>query len=340
MCAICLIFGALQSSFPRSCCHGSESMGILRSLNLLALVSLGTVFVGAHAADKAFPSLDSSLDPALQQALIESLQKLGLKDAVAAKHLAVSLVDITDPYYPRMAEVNGDVMLYAASLPKIAILFGALQKAHDGLLTLDAAMRDQLVSMIRHSSNVDASEVLSIVGEEYLAELLQSEGYEFYKPGRGGLWVGKSYGKGPAWRRDPLFNISHGASSREVARFYYMLATNRLVSPQSCAIMKEILSKPAISHKFVSGIRSIHPDARIYRKSGTWRTYHSDSAIIERDGKQYIIVALANDPNGSKWLEKIIVEIDKIIFANDTVDRVAHAGWGESSPHETEALLH
>ena len=100
-------------------------MGILRSLNLLALVGLGTVFVDANGADKAFPTLDSSVDPALQQALVESLQKLGLEDAVAAKHLAVSLVDITDPYDPRMAEVNGNVMLYAASLPKIAILFVA-----------------------------------------------------------------------------------------------------------------------------------------------------------------------------------------------------------------------
>ena len=70
------------------------------------------------------------------------------------------------------------------------------------------------------------------------------------------------------------------------------------------------------------------------------RTYHSDSAIIERDGKQYIIVALANDPNGSKWLEKIIVEADRIIFANDTVELVAHAGSGESSPHEAEPLRH
>ncbi len=292
-------------------------MEILRSLNLLLLVGLAMVFVSPAAEAIEFSTLNSAIDWELQQAMDKSLQELRLAQAVAEKRLAVSLVDITDPYHPRMAEVNGNVMLYAASLPKIAILFGALQKAHDGQLTLDAAMREKLVNMIRHSSNVDASEVLSIVGEEYLAELLQSEGYEFYKPERGGLWVGKSYGKGPAWKRDPLFNISHGASSREVSRFYYMLATNRLVSPQSCAIMKEILSKPAVSHKFVSGIRSVHPDARIYRKSGTWRTYHSDSAIIERDGKQYIIVALANDPNGSEWLEKIAVEMDKIILAND-----------------------
>lgn len=314
-------------------------MGILRSLNLLLLVSLATVFVGTAATGSEFPTLGAAIDHGLQQAMDKSLQKLRLGHAVAEKRLAVSLVDITDPYHPRMAEVNGNVMLYAASLPKIAILLGAMHKVHEGLLTLDGEMRTKLVNMIRHSSNADASEILSIVGEEYLAELLQSEDYEFYKPDQGGLWVGKSYGKGPAWKRDPLFNISHGASSREVSRFYYMLATNRLVSPQSCTIMREILSKPAISHKFVSGIRSVHPDARIFRKSGTWRSYHSDSAIIERDGKKYIVVALANDPNGGKWLEKIVVEMDKIIHGSDAAGRVALSAIGALAV-QTKPVLH
>ena len=168
---------------------------------------------------------------------------------------------------------------------------------------------------------------------------MQSEDYEFYKPDQGGLWVGKSYSNEPAWNRDPLFSISHGASSREVSRFYYMLATDRLVSAQSCAIMREILSNPAINHKFVSGIRSVHPDARIFRKSGTWRSYHSDSAIIERDGKKYIVVALANDPNGGKWLEKIVVEMDKIILGSDAAGRVALSAIGALAV-QTKPVLH
>lgn len=306
---------------------------------MLLLVALASVSVSTAVAGSEFPTLDSAIDHELQQAMDRSLQELQLNRAVAEKRLAVSLVDITDPYHPHMAEVNSNVMLYAASLPKIAILLGAMHKAHNGLLTLDVDMYGKLVNMIRHSSNADASEVLSLVGEGYLAELLQSEGYEFYKPDRGGLWVGKSYGRGPAWKRDPLFNISHGASSYEVSRFYYMLATNRLVSAEHSAIMREILSKPAINHKFVSGIRSVHPDARILRKSGTWRTYHSDSAIIERDGKQYIIVALANDPNGGKWLEKIIIEMDKIILGSGTPERVAHSAAAVLSA-ATAPLLH
>jgi beta-lactamase class A len=43
----------------------------------------------------------------------------------------------TDPYKPRVAEVNGDVMPYAASLPKIAIALGAFVQMERGKMTMD-----------------------------------------------------------------------------------------------------------------------------------------------------------------------------------------------------------
>ena len=56
------------------------------------------------------------------------------------------------------------------------------------------------------------------------------------------------------------------------------------------------------------------PTAKIYRKSGTWRDYHSDSALIERnDGRKYIAVSLAQATNGSSLLKQIIVKLDKVI---------------------------
>jgi beta-lactamase class A len=77
--------------------------------------------------------------------------------------------------------------------------------------------------------------------------------------------------------------------------------------------MKAILADPAIKHKFVKGLQSKHPDSRIYRKSGTWKQYHSDSAIIEHDGHRYIAVALAKSPLGGKWLSDLIVAMDDLI---------------------------
>ena len=72
-----------------------------------------------------YPSLWESFDPRLQDRLDATLTDLGLDTAVDKRQLSVALVDVTDPEEPRVASVNGDEMLYAASLPKIAILLGA-----------------------------------------------------------------------------------------------------------------------------------------------------------------------------------------------------------------------
>jgi len=222
------------------------------------------------------------------------------------------LVDITDPSFPRMAYVNPNEMMYAASLPKIAILLGAFERISKGEMTLDAATRHKLVQMIRNSSNHAATEILNKVGKAYLADLLQSPRYRLYDPERnGGLWVGKEYSKSGTWKRDPLHNLSHGATALQVARFYYLLQTGRLVSPELSREMKTILGNPAIEHKFVKGLKSVHPESRIYRKSGTWRQYH---AIIEHDGRRYIAVALAKSPRGGKWLTDLIVAMDNLVF--------------------------
>ena len=83
----------------------------------------------------------------------------------------------------------------------------------------------------------------------------------------------------------------------------------------ACEQMKSMLAKPAIRHKFVAGLETGRPGSEIYRKSGTWRTYHSDSAIVERDGRRYIAVAMANHPSGGRWLSRIIVAMDDLIFS-------------------------
>ena len=80
-------------------------------------------------------------------------------------------------------------------------------------------------------------------------------------------------------------------------------------------MMREILSDPGIKHKFVRGAQEHMPKAEIYRKSGTWKTYHSDSALIEHDGRSYIAVALINHPKGDKVLSDLLIAMDKIVFS-------------------------
>ncbi len=278
----------------------------------------------AARADVApvWPRLEMSQDKHLQDGLTAKLESLGLARHAQRGRLAVALVDVTVPHRPRVASVNAHQMMYAASLPKIAILLGAFQKAHDGEMEMDAETESLLTQMIRRSSNSAATTMLERVGYSYVAEILRSDKYELYDEDmNGGLWVGKPYAKKAVWQRDPLYNLSHAATPFEVARFYYLLETGRLVDKKSCARMKEMLGDPAIKHKFVKGLAMHRPGSAIYRKSGTWSTYHADSAIVERDGRRYIAVAMANDPAGGRWLSELIVALDELIF--DPVN-VAH----------------
>ena len=287
-----------------------------RFLAVFSLILAAPTFAGPGPAD-----LSENCDPQLQKGLERCLTALKLNRAAKNKNLSIVLVDITNPALPRMAYINPNEMMYAASLPKIAILLGAFERISNGEMTLDKKTWQKLAHMIRNSSNRAATEILNQVGKVYLANLLQSPRYRLYDPKKnGGLWVGKEYSKSGAWKRDPLHNLSHGATALQVARFYYMLQTGRLVSPERSRQMKAILSNPAIEHKFVKGLKSVHPDSRIYRKSGTWQQYHADSAIVEHDGRRYIAVALAKSRRGGKWLSDLIVAMDDLIFKSAPPD--------------------
>ena len=283
---------------------------------LLAIIVVITLPASAHTMES---ELGESCDPRLQKALETRLGSLQLKKATSRKDLSVVVVDITDISKPRMAYVNPNRMMYAASLPKIAILLGAFEKIANGEMTLDDETLEKLKLMIRNSSNEAASDILNRVGMDYLADLLQSPRYRLYDPERnGGIWVGKEYGKAPAYRRDPLHNLSHGATALQVARFYYLLETGQLVSPELSKLMKAIMADPAHEHKFVKGLREVQPDSEIYRKSGTWGPYHSDSAIVEHHGRRYIAVALAKSRQGEQWLQKLIVALDELVCQPET----------------------
>ena len=285
---------------------------LIRSAIFAVLLALAST---ARADPSAAHDLSATLDPGLQRGLERVVRALGLMDEVGAKHLALALVDVTDVNSPRLAMLNGDEMMYAASLPKVAILFGAFAEIESGRLALDDKHLEEMTNMIRYSSNEDASRVLAWVGGERLLEILQSDRYRFYDAsGAGGLWVGKSYGNDAAYRRDPIRHLSHSATAFQVARLYYLLANGSLFTSRLNELMKEILSKPGIHHNFVKGLES-RPGVRIYRKSGTWKDFHSDSALVEYGHYRYIIVGLTEHPRGGDWLVRLAAPMHDLVVS-------------------------
>ncbi len=291
-------------------------MSILKTIcRALVLVALLFGPMAARAELGGLPDLRDARDPALQAGLQRVVRELGLDDDVRAGHLALALVDVSKGDEPRLAMLNGDEMMYAASMPKIAILLGALAEAENGRIALDAKMLTAMTNMIRYSSNEDATRVLKRVGEDRLLQILQSPRFRFYDAnGSGGLWVGKPYGSEPAYRRDPVHNLSHGATVFQVARLYYLLENDVLLTPALNALMKETLSNPGIRHKFVLGLSS-KPGVKIFRKSGTWRNFHADSALVEFGDRRYILVGIAEDPSGGEWLARLAAPLHDLIAA-------------------------
>lgn len=276
------------------------------------------------AADTSYPVLLAAANRNLQMQLEKLVRKQGLWPAVERGELSLVLAIVTDPAKPQLADLNGHQMMYAASLPKIAILLGAAVAIEEGKLDLDEKLQADIVNMIRYSSNECATRVLGQVGRENLINLLQSPEYDFYDAsGDGGLWVGKDYGPSPAYHRDPLHNLSHGATAFQVARFYYRLNAGTLVNPEYTALMLDALSHPGIPHKFVKGLQGV-PGIEVYRKSGTWKDFHADSALVHFRNQTYIIVGLAHNKNGGNWLAQLARPINDMVSLQKKLPAIAH----------------
>ncbi|MFC1611973.1 hypothetical protein ACFL6C_13510 [Myxococcota bacterium] len=174
----------------------------------------------------------------LKDGLEKILADLGLLEDIRGRELGVTLVDVSTGVPQAMASFNGDEHMYAASLPKIALLL----TAHDrGLVTDDN--RHVFENMIRLShQNHWARDALAIIGsgdpdarslgwnipfhDKGLRKVNETlDKYGLLNDGRG-LQLLKPYGKG--YRRiTPRTRTagaqSHGASTNAVARFYLLL---------------------------------------------------------------------------------------------------------------------
>lgn len=294
----------------------------------IGVTSTCGMYSPSEAGDKgsnvlATPMALEQIDRGLQSELQAALARLDLQPLVRRQQIGVALVDLTVPEELRYAGINDDVMFYAASLPKIAVLLTVFEKIEAGEIDDSSALRQTLTDMIRVSSNSAATRAIRLVGFDSIAETLEKPEYRLYDlTGDGGLWVGKAYDPTPAVRRDPLFNYSHGATARQAARFFALLDRGLLVSQERSREMLEILGDPGIQHKFVRGLAS-RPEATIYRKSGSFRQHHADAALIEHNGHRYIAAALVDDPRGGRILEKLILALDDIIVSGEGAETTA-----------------
>jgi beta-lactamase class A len=266
----------------------------------------------------SIPDFPDDVEAGLQRRLEA---RIGLHPRWAAlareRRLAVGLVDLARLDRPRFAAVHPDWMMYAASLPKIAILLAAHQALDEGALRASAELDQDLQDMIRVSDNAAATRCIDRLGYDRIAACVTDPRHRLFDPAAGGgLWVGKRYAKEGPRLPDPLRGLVHAATVRQVCRFYHRLLLGRLVSPERSRAMLDALIEPGLPGKFACALAELRPRAALYRKSGSWRIWHADSVLVwELDGRRYVLAALVEDPDGERILQELVPAVETLLGA-------------------------
>ncbi len=246
-------------------------------------------------------------DPKLQAKLEAIDARLRDQFEMTTAHTAVGVLDLRRL---RLAMIHPDRMEYAASVAKVGILLAYFQLHPQAATALDPQTRHELGMMAKISSNEMAAKFSQQMGLGQIQAVLNS--YHFYDTNHGGgIWVGKHYGVGGERIGDPIGNNSHGATVRQLLRFWLLLEQDKLVSPEACQRMREIFASPELPHddiKFVKGLAG--RKVQILRKWGSWENWLHDTAVITGPGRQYILVAMTNHPKGDEYLVELAPAVD------------------------------
>lgn len=253
-------------------------------------------------------------DAVLQAALENIDAELRERHRMTSEQAAAGVLDLKRL---RLATVNPDRIEYAASVPKIGVLLAYFQVHREAATNLDSETRHALGLMIKASSNEMAARFSREIGLKEIQGILNS--YGFYDAGRGGgLWVGKHYGRAEERYGDPVGDNSHGATIRQLLRYYLLLEQGKLVSPEASRAMREIFSSPDIPHdqiKFVKGLAG--RDVELLRKWGSWKDWLHDTAIVTGPGRHYILVGLTRHSKGDDYLADLAVAVDDLMLMPD-----------------------
>lgn len=253
---------------------------------------------------------DTTVDRDLQQRIEAIDARLRQTHGMTTEQTAVGVLDLQGR---RVAMIHPDRMEYAASVPKIGILLAYFHLHPEAATGLDETTAHELGLMVKASSNEMAAKHSRAMGLREIQQVLNSLG--FYDATRGGgLWVGKHYGPNSERIGDPVADHSHGATVRQLLRFYWMLDNEQLVSPAASKKMRELFLSPAIphdDHKFVKALAG--RNVVLLRKWGSYQEWLHDTALIEGPNRRYVLVALTHHPAGDTYLEELAAEVDDLM---------------------------
>ncbi|HWS85455.1 MAG TPA: serine hydrolase [Pyrinomonadaceae bacterium] len=289
-------------------------------------LSLCAALSPAAAQDKAKvvePVSSARLQRVVDDAARAALERFKEK-GLAEKHLAVTLIDLTDPARPERGSFRGAEPIYPASVVKLFYLAAAHRWAEDGRLKESEEFTRALRDMIVDSSN-DATHFVmdALSGVSNGAELSPEELKAWaekrnvvnryfaalgYTVGPGGINVNqKPWCEGPYGRErqflGPKFENRNKLTTDATARLVFEIVNGRAVTPERSRKMLELMKRDFAgksedpddqAHGF-TGI-ALGPGTRLWSKAGWTSTSRHDAAYLELpDGRRLVLVVFTTD---------------------------------------------
>jgi beta-lactamase class A len=279
-------------------------------LLLMATLALPTLASTTNDLARLVLDYDTPCDPGLQAQLAAVDARLRTRHGLAETQSAAGVLDLQTG---RLALLRPDQMDYGASVPKVGILLAYFELRPATARALAPETRHELGLMIKQSSNELAAKYSRELGLRPIQEVLLRHGLYDTNHG-GGLWVGKHYGVTGERFGDPLQDLSHAMTVRQVLRLYLWLEQDRLVSPEASRLMRDIFRSPEIPHRedlFVQGLAD--RGLTIRRKAGWWEEWFHDSAVIEGPGRHYLLVAMTHHARGAAYLADLAPAVDDLL---------------------------
>ena len=297
---------------------------------LLLVLLLCAPFKGARAQDGGARQFrpDATQTSERLQRVVDGAARAALErfkeKGFAEKHLAVTLIDLTDPARPERASFRGAEPIYPASVVKLFYLAAAHRWLEDGRVKESEEFTRALRDMIVDSSNDATHYVLdSLSGVSNGAELSAEELKQWaekrnavnryfasmgYTVGPGGINVNqKPWCEGPYGRErqflGPKFENRNKLTTDATARLLSEIVTGRAVTPERSRRMLDLMKRDFAgksedpddqAHGF-TGI-ALEPGTRLWSKAGWTSTTRHDAAYLElADGRRLILVTFTTD---------------------------------------------
>lgn len=302
----------------------SWSTRIARSLAALAvLVATTASAIGNRewlATIRPSTQLQAQLDASIDRLVAEN-------PGLSESHLRVAVIDLNAEGGPRIAHRHGNTPVYPASVVKFVYLMAAFAWVDRGQLEIDPAFDRQLREMTYASSNKATQVVVRrLTNTKAGPELPRSE-YEEFRDRRLAVnrWLatigiedlhcmhptydgdGDLHGRDRQLLRDGSvkgalpsssgeFRNRQAMTAVETARLLALLATDRALSKQSSAEVRQRMRRDAGKQRYLrdritGGAQACDESVVVESKTGTFGRIIADAGIVRNaEGRELIVV--------------------------------------------------